>query len=166
MKNVLKISAVLSWINLVVWSIFVIICLLAGLLYQLFPLVIVAFLLSVIVLHSYAALQLRKSLRNPSIPLSRQTPTGIRFIGFIASFFGMISILDGIACFQNTKEIVDLIRPQFEEAYKGLNFNLVTYVHTMGVISLLLGLAVSINVFLNFRLLRWWFFVQDSQPKP
>ena len=91
MNRILKISTILTWINMIIWGLASLLMFLGGLVARNIGLIIISFLLSVIVLHSYAALQLRKSIRNPAIPLSNQTPIGIRFIGFIALFFGMSS---------------------------------------------------------------------------
>ncbi len=86
MKTVLKISSILSWFNMIVWGIVIVLLVLNILGVGQMGILFFPFLLCVIILHSYAALQLHKSIRNPETPLSRQTPTGIRFIGVVAAF--------------------------------------------------------------------------------
>jgi hypothetical protein len=156
LKKVLKISAVLSWFNLVVWGLIVIGGLLSALLFQSFALVAFSFILSVILLHSYAALQLHKSIRHPAIPLSNQTPVGIRLIGFVALFFGITYFANGIAVLQNTREFGQFMHSQFPQA-KDLGAG---GLRAGGVFTLLCGFSISLNVFLNFRLLRWYFFMK------
>jgi hypothetical protein len=74
MKTALKTATILSWINLIIGGILV----LGGLFSMLMAPNVMLMLISVvltgsIVLHSYATLQLRKSIINPDIPLSSQT---------------------------------------------------------------------------------------------
>jgi hypothetical protein len=111
---------------------------------------------SSIVLHSYAALQLRKSIVHPSRPLSSQTPTGIRFIGAVALFFGIGVFANSIALLQNSREYLKLIQPGLPE---GVHFGLRELRFT-GVIALLGGFAIALNVMLNFRLLRWYYLMK------
>jgi hypothetical protein len=85
MKTALKTATILSWINLIIGGILV----LGGLFSMLMAPNVMLMLISVvltgsIVLHSYATLQLRKSIINPDIPLSSQTSSGIRLVGFMA----------------------------------------------------------------------------------
>jgi hypothetical protein len=106
-------------------------------------------------LHSYAALQLHKSIKNPAVPLSNQTPVGIRLIGFVALFFGITYFANGIAILQSPGEFVKLMQAQLPQA-KFNNGSL----RAGGLFTLLCGLSISLNVFLNFRLLRWYFFMK------
>src|SRR5882762_2272544 len=77
MRTVLKISGILSWCNLIVWGIIPCMGVLAALMAG-NPLVLVLyFIMGATALHSFAALKLHTSIRNPAIPLSNQTPAGI-----------------------------------------------------------------------------------------
>jgi len=162
MKKSLKIATVLSWFNLIVWGLISLLFALFAIMSGNLSVLIITFLNGVIVLHSYAALQLQKSIRNPSIPLSSQTPVGIRFIGFIALFFGVLYLADGIAMLQNSQEIIKLLEPQLPPEAKKLNLSAI--MRAGAIFSLLTGLSVAINVSLNFRLLRWYLFSQQ-QPR-
>jgi hypothetical protein len=90
------------------------------------------------------------------MPLSGHTPTGIRFIGFIALFFGISAIGNGIAELQNAREFIELVQSQFPQ-FKGIR---PADVRLGGVFALVIGLSISVNVFLNFRLLRWYYFMK------
>lgn len=158
MKTALKVSTVLSWFNLIVWGLIVVFGLLAALTFQSFPMLVVTFVLSVIILHSYAALKLRKSIMNPAIPLSSQTPIGIRFVGVIASFIGILYLLDGIAILQNPEEYLKLIQDKMTQ-FKGTS---IPAIRAGAAIAFVLGASIAVNVFLNFRLLRWYFFVRGN----
>lgn len=158
----MKVSTVLSWINMIVWGFVVVIGLLFALALQNFALLVIVFLLAVVILHSYAAFQLHKSIKNPSIPLSSQTPVGLRFVGFFALFFGVSCLANGITIIQDPREFLKLMQDQFPQA-KGFS---IADVRLEGFMALFLGLCVAVNVFLNFRLLRWYRFMRDSeQPK-
>ena len=70
MKTALKISNVLSWINLIIGGILVLGGLLSMLMTPNASILLVSIVLTgSIVLHSYAALQLRKSIIHPEVPL-------------------------------------------------------------------------------------------------
>ena len=160
LKKILQISGILSWFNLIVWGLIVLLGLLGALLFQSFALLVFCFLLSVIVLHSYAALQLHKSIKNPAVPLSNQTPVGIRLIGFVALFFGITCFINGFAMASNTREVAQFMQAQVPQA-KGLRIDsLIGVIRAEGIFIFLCGLSISLNVFLNFRLLRWYFFMK------
>lgn len=164
MKKMISISSVLSWICLVVWGLISVLGLLISLVTGNLLMILVAFLLSSVVLHSYAALQLHKSIRNPAIPLGSQTSTGIRFVGFAALFFGLLYITYGLAIIQHPQSLLQAMQstssmPQAKDATMG-------QVRACGFIILLLGLCPAVNVFLSFRLLRWYFMSKQNQDKP
>jgi len=170
MRGVLKAATILSWFNIIVWGIIVAIGLLAGLLLQSLPLIVLVFLVSVIVLNNYADLQLHKSIRNPAIPLGHQTPVGVRFLGYIALFFGVSEIANGIAILQNIQQVVTMMQEQVNQlkssrpaAMPIQPFNARALAGFLGVATLLLGLCISVNVFLNFRLLRWYAWMKQQQ---
>jgi len=146
---------------MIVWGFIVAGGLLGGLFLQSFALMVFAFLLSVILLHSYAAFQLHKSIRNPTIPLSGQTSMGLRFVGFVALFFGVSYIAYGVSILQNPGEVLKLMQPQLGQV-KGFGIG---YVRVMGCIALFLSICISVNVFLNFRLLRWYVLNKQHEGK-
>jgi len=160
MRKVVKISAVLSWINLVFWS-FACLSLLLATAAGGAAFLIMAFFISAIPLHSYAALRLHKSIRNTALPLKRQTITGLRFMGFVVLFFGVTMLANGIATLRNTKEVLQMeqsMMPEFK------HFTEQT-VRLSGIIALLLGLSLVVNVILNFRLLRWYYLSKVNEDK-
>jgi hypothetical protein len=159
MRTILKISAVLSWFNAIFWGLVIVILFLSALSFQNMPFVVFAFVLSAIVLHSYAALQLRKSIRNPAIQLSNHTPTGIRFVGFIALFLGACYMANGIALLQDPGGSLKIMQAQAPEFSKVLT---IASLREGAVMALVLGLFIAVNVFLNFRLLRWYYLVKQS----
>lgn len=153
MKTTLKISNILSWINLVIGGILVV----GGLLSMLSTpnasiLLVSVVLTGSIVLHSYAALQLRKSIVYPDVPLNKQTPTGIRFIGFMALFFAMLNIGNAVVIIQNAAEVIK----QIELPFKPEGIDLVSALRGVGIFSLLFSIGIAVNVLLNIRLLRWY----------
>ena len=160
MRSALKISAVLSWINLIFWGLACLQCLLLGVTGN--PLFLLSgFIVSAVVLHSYAALRLHKSIRNPSVPLSSQTPSGIRFIGFVSLFISTLFIVFGIALIKNAHDVMPMLQanPQFKEfSEKQLRLS--------GVQALVLGLSVAVNVLINLRLLRWYYLSRDNTNIP
>src|ERR1700761_4621638 len=97
MKTTIKAARILTWINLISWGGLLGLLLLFSLASFMLPVIIVVFLLSAIPLNNYAALQLQKSIRHPQVKLSSQTPTGVRFIGFVALFFGISTVVNAIA---------------------------------------------------------------------
>jgi len=163
MNKILKIATVLTWINMIVWIFVSLIGLLIALAAGLAGLVVLI-LPSAVVLHSYASFQLQKSIRNPAIPLNRQTPTGIRFIGFVALFVGITLLVQGISTvtqphtyLKQWQEIQDQMKMKKSDFVPSTPMVIVA-----GVFSLLIGLSVAVNVNLNFRLLRWYYFLRNN----
>ncbi|HTN06496.1 hypothetical protein [Agriterribacter sp.] len=153
MKTTLKISNILSWINLIVGGILVA----GGLLSMLSTpnasiLLVSVVLTGSIVLHSYAALQLRKSIKYPNIPLNKQTPTGIKFIGFMALFFAILNIGNAVVIIQNAEEVIK----QVELPFKPEGIDLVAAIRGAGIFSLLFSIGIAANVLLSIRLLKWY----------
>lgn len=72
MQTTLKVSTILSWINIVIGGLLVLMGLLGVLMAPNLIMLISVVLTGSIILHSYAALQLRKSILNPAVPLSSQ----------------------------------------------------------------------------------------------
>ncbi len=160
MKTALKISNILSWINIIIGGILVVGGLLSMLVAPNASILLVSVVLTgAIVLHSYAALQLRKSILHRDVPLSKQTPTGIRFIGFMALFFAILNIGNAVVIIQNAKEVLD----QVELPFKPEGINMVAAVRGGGIFSLLFSLGIAVNVLLSIRLLRWYLASQQEE---
>jgi hypothetical protein len=162
MKTILPIASVLTWINLVFWGVLlgfgVLICLVSMQL----PLLASAVLMTAIPLNCYAALKLHTSIRHPNIPLNRQTPTGIRFVGLMALFFGVTFIYSGVSFIADPKPAIEAFQQTLSQmpgsqtrALSGVN--MADLVRVLAVVWLVLGLLVSINVILNLRLLRQYY---------
>jgi|SRR6185503_7499083 hypothetical protein len=168
MNKILKIATVLSWINMIFWG-FVCLVFLWGVLSSgASAMLIILIFPSAIVLHSYAAFQLQKSIKKPAVPLSSQTSGGIRFIGFIALFVGLMMLIQGIGTLTNPQAALK----QWQDITKDLQSQTSTKetvltptlfrVHLIGIFGLLIGLSVAINVNFNFRLLRWYHFLRNN----
>jgi len=160
MKRALKVASVLTWFNLIFWGLMTLFVLLAAPVMGIVALV-GAVLLSAIPLNCYAALQLHKSIRRPEIRLSHQTPVGIRFIGFVSLFFGLTTVMDQVSNLQQPAKMLTMLKESLP-GMKGLEFMTVDTVRIISVVGLVLGLAVVVNVILNFRLLRWYYLVHQS----
>jgi hypothetical protein len=161
MKKLIQLSAILSWFNLVVSGLFMALALLAGSFMVGFGnVLVIVVLMGSITLHSYAALQLRKSLLYPSIPLGKQTGTGIRFMGYIALFLAFMYGSSAFYMLQHNKEFIEQV--QMPAEYKNLDLS-GTFKKT-GIFILIFSLSVLINVILNFRLYRLYqiFFTQKD----
>lgn len=162
MKNTLKVANILSWFNLFFWGVPLLINLFKAL-SSLNPVILGALVLfGSIPLHSYAALQLHKSIRKPEVKLSHNTPAGIRFVGLIALFFGFFFLLCGTVFIRSAPTLLNLFKEQmtdFKDAYSGMT---VSDLRRVGFIVLGLGLIAIINVILNLRLLRWYYLVRQS----
>jgi hypothetical protein len=164
MKRVLKAASVLSWVNLIIWAGISLLLVLSSLVFGIVALA-GAFLLSAIPLHCYAGLQLHKSIRYPAKKLSNQTPVGIRFVGSVALFFGILMITDGIGNLAHPGAMIEAAQqsfPQMKEMRGSMSMFTVGFVRISAAVGLILGLAVALNVTLNFRLLRWYYLVHQS----
>jgi hypothetical protein len=156
MKTAINISKVLSWINIVFWGYSILEILMMTVATGIVALLIVAFFFSAMVLHSYAALKLRKSILHPEIPLGSQTPVGIRFIGLAASFFGMLMLLFAYVLLGHTTEYLALMKSQSLPLGEMANIT-PQIARKYGVVMLLLGLCIIANVYINLRLLKWYY---------
>jgi hypothetical protein len=170
MNKTLKVATVLSWINMIIWGLVCLVLLLGLLASGNMTMTLVLIFLSAIILHSYAAFQLHKSIRNPAIPLSSQTSTGIRFIGFVAMFIGISFIFAAVNGYQHSHDILKQMNDNAKEM--GAQFpQMKDFKYTIGQINmlitilLLIGLCIVVNVNLNFRLLRWYFLLRNNDKK-
>ena len=110
MKNILKIAGILTWFNLILWSAILLLMLFSLFVMQTTAILFFVVLFSAIPLNCYAALQLHRSIRRPDVRLSSQTPTGIRFVGFVALFFAISFVVNGLTLTGNTQEAVKIVK--------------------------------------------------------
>lgn len=151
MKNILKVSTILSWFNLVVAGLVVVYILLAGLLAGYFLVFLIVMILpGSIVLHSYAALQLRKSILHPEIPLGNQTPIGIRFLGFVVMALALISIYNSISLIRNPDELIKQVKQLPEAA----SLDIAKLLRIGTAFSVIFSTSIIANALINFRLLK------------
>jgi hypothetical protein len=153
MKRIVQITTILSWFNLVMGGLLV----LAGLFMALaspdmLSILTSLVLVSAIILHSYAALKLRTSIVHPDIPLSRQTPTGIRFMGFVALFCSLMIAGNAFFILQHTNEFVQQVKLPPEAK----NLNIPRLLRGTALFTLVFAMSILVNVVLNMRLLRWY----------
>lgn len=168
MKTTLTIATILSWINIIVWGLIVLFGLLiivpSG---QMLPISFVVLQIS-IPLNCYAALKLHASIRHSNIPLSHETPIGIRFVGLMALFFGIMYVGYGVVILGHPQLILDSINvlPDKMPGYTPEQLAALKKMVVIlgGIISLVLGLMVAVNVVLNLRLLRWYFLSGGAGP--
>ncbi|MCM5530429.1 hypothetical protein [Parasegetibacter sp. NRK P23] len=152
MKKFTNITGVLSWINLIIGGLITLFGLIQALMGGGIVAILQLLLIGSVVLHSYAALQLRKSIVNPEFPLDSKTPTGIRFIGFLALMLGVGCVFQGVQVIGNTKELIDQV--ELPEMPKEINVE--KMFRGVGYFVLVFGLSVAINVLLNISLLKWY----------
>lgn len=160
MKTILKITNILSWINIIIGGIMV----LGGLMGTLMAGGALTMLLSVvltasIVLHSYATMQLRKSILNPDVPLNNQTSGGIRLVGYIALFFSIMNITSAVMIIQNAPEAAK----QITLPVKVEGVDLVSAIRFAGIFSLIFSICVAANVMLSFQMLRWYLINKNNR---
>jgi hypothetical protein len=166
MKTSLTVATVLSWINIIVFGGIVAFCLLGTLIMGQMALLASVVLLSSIPLSCYAGLMLHRSIRRPEVPLSHQTPAGIRFVGLIALFFGIFYMVMGVSIIVQPRQLLDSMK-EAADKMGGLAPAEIASVGKAvilfgGFVIIVLGLIVAINVILNIRLLRWYYLVHRS----
>jgi hypothetical protein len=163
MKTMLKIAAVLTWFNVALWGAAVVFGMLVSLLRVQFAGMLLFVLLSAIPLSCFAGLKLHTSIRHPNVPLSRESTVGIRFVGLIALFFGFWMVIGGTNIIADPSPIIDGMKKFADQMPKDMrSYYQVGRVfgELVGAAVLVLGLAISLNVILNLRLLRWYYLSQ------
>jgi hypothetical protein len=162
MKKVIAVSNILSWFNLIVSGALVLFALASLLfIYPGIQFLISAVLVGCITLHSYAALQLRKSILNAAMPLNKQTPVGIRMMGYMSLFFAIILFSQSVFMLQNIQEIIK--QAQFPPQAKKIDMKgLVT---AIGIFMVIFSISVIVNVGLNLRLLKLYTITRNSEMK-
>jgi hypothetical protein len=162
MKSSLQVARILTWVNLIVWGGMLAFMLLFGLAARVAPMIIAVFLFSAIPLHSYASLKLQKSIRHPQLKLSNQTPVGVRFIGYVALFFGLATMANAYFILQDPKTTLETMKASMADTKGITSAELMAVLKTVAVFIMLMGLSVVVNVILNMRLLRWYYLVKQS----
>lgn len=161
MKTEIKISTILSWINLIVGGMWVFAGVLAVLVMGNMMLLLPVLLIASIVLHSYATMQLIRSLKDPSVPLSSQTPMGIRMVGFLALFFAVSNIISAVTVWQNSGEFVAQMRETLPEQLK--DFDIKPYLQGMVVFLVIFNVCIAVNVLISMRLMRRYQLSQQTK---
>lgn len=123
------------------------------------PMLLSVVLTASIVLHSYATMQLRKSILNPDVPLNNQTSGGIRLVGYIALFFSIMNITSAVMIIQNAPEAAK----QITLPIKVEGFDLISAIRFTGIFSLIFSISVAVNVMLSFQMLRWYLINKNNQ---
>ena len=162
MKNTLTIARILTWFNLIFWGGFLVIMLLYALALHFFPALVGIFVLCAIPLHCYAALQLQRAVRYPGVKLSNHTPVGIRFVGLVALFFGIIATANSFVILRNPNAILAAMKDNMPDPKKFTDAQLSDSLHLLAIVGIVVGLAVVVNVILNTRLLRRYYLVNRS----
>lgn len=160
MKTALKVASILSWFNLIWWGVNLISTLPNVGKMGSFMIVAIVVIAS-IPLNAYASLQLHKSIRHPSVKLNSQTPVGIRFVGLVAEIIGILLLLAGIVVLLNPQQILTAIKGSQDQAFAD-QLGTTKAVKLIGGLFAVLGLSVCVSVILNFRLLRWYYLVNQS----
>ena len=162
MKKTLLIARILTWFNLIFWGGIIALGLLGLLFRQQGTALLSVVLFCAIPLHAYAALQLQKVIRHPNLKLNRQTPTGIRFVGFVALFLGIVLFANGYVMISEPKTALEVIRQSMPDPNQLTDARALGWMHPVGIFLLVIGAIVILNVVLNNRLLRWYFHVRKS----
>jgi hypothetical protein len=162
MKTARTIGKVLAWFNLIYWGFSVITSLLQGLASANMSLLVASVLLAAIPLNSYAALQLHRSIRNPEIKLSHQTPVGIRFVGSFVVLMGIFLTGVALLIILGAKELLPAMKENAVDMLQMLNITSVGQLQGMGAIMLFFGAIMIASALINMRLLRWYYLVKQS----
>lgn len=115
-----------------------------------------------VVIHSLLSLGLQQSIRNPARPLKENTPGGLRIMGFIAIFYAVLLITNGIYGLIHLDEVMKVdaslrqTMPQLPngqtapaQATRGLTAGIL-------VVMVVHAAAVLVNCALSFSFLRQW----------
>jgi len=161
MKRALKVANVLSWFSVIFIGINVVCGLLLALAGGNPSMILSSVIVASIPLHSYAALQLHRSIRRPETKLSHQTPAGIRFVGLVAFLLGALLVIGGAGLLGYAPELYASMAKE-KVKMPVLGDLTIPVLREVGGIYLTLGLVVTVNVILNLRLLRWYYLVHQS----
>jgi hypothetical protein len=161
MKTSLKVASVLTWFNLIWWGLNLVSSLPRAFAIGV-PMLVFVVVLASIPLNCYAAIQLHKSIRHPSVKLGSQVPVGIRFVGMVAQFCGLGLTLVGLIFLLYTAQLLAIVKDPGVNTEGIQEFLNPRGIRFIGGFFLFLGLCIVANVILNFRLLRWYYLVRQS----
>jgi magnesium-transporting ATPase (P-type) len=154
----------LSIINLVVAGFIVLMLLLSLMFMPAMSLVLISMLVTgAVVIHSLLSLGLQQSIKKPARPLKENTPGGLRIMGFIAIFYAVLLITNGIYGLIHLDEVMKVdaslrqTMPQLPngqaapaaQATRGLTAGIL-------VVMVVHAVAVLVNCALSFSFLRQW----------
>lgn len=158
MSSKFGIFRVLSIVNLLVAGFFVLMLLLVLLFMPvLSPVLIFMLLTGSVVIHSILSIALQQSLRNPERPLKSNTPGGIRIMGFMATFYAVLLITNGIFGLNNMDEMLQQAMQQLPQNQPAPSMAFMRSLMTGMIIFLIVhAAAVLVNCALSFAFLRQW----------
>lgn len=156
MKRIVQLFTILSWINLIGASALVFMGLLGLLIGGNAGSFVSVMLTGSVVLHSYAALQLRRSIVYPNVPLDTRVPQGIFIVGFLALFFAISNMAYSFLIIRSAPETMQKITATLPEAYQKMKINFAPIFRLIGICLLVFTLSVITNIMLSFNLMRWY----------
>ena len=162
MRKTLIIARILTWFNLIFWGGLLVIALLGVFLRQQIAALLSIVLFCAIPLHSYAARQLQRAIRFPNVKLSHHTPTGIRFVGLVALFFGIVLFGNAYVMLSDPGAAIEVLKQSMPDPKQLPDAQLHAWMHPLGIFLLVIGVIVILNVILNNRLLRWYYFIKKN----
>jgi hypothetical protein len=87
---------------------------------------------------------------------------GVRFIGYVALFFGLATMANAYFILQDPKTTLETMKASMADTKGITSAELMAVLKTVAVFIMLMGLSVVVNVILNMRLLRWYYLVKQS----
>jgi len=157
-----KIGKALALFNLVFFGFMVLQGLVQAVVMGSLLMLIVAVLLASVPLNGFAGLQLQRSIKNPHIKLSHQTPVGIRFVGSVVILIGIFMAGIGLIVLLAAKEILQVWKENAVDMPKQLNISSVSQLQGAGAEMLFFGSIMIAGAVINMRLLRWYYLVKRS----
>lgn len=148
----------LSIINLLIAG-FLVLMLLLGLLFMpaMSPVLIFMLLTGAVVIHSFLSIGLQQSLKDPARKLKSSTPGGLRIMGFMAIFYAVLLITNGIFVLRNIEEMLPQLVQQMPKSQPAPSLQSLRGMMTGFIIVLILhAAAVLVNCALSFTYLRRW----------
>jgi hypothetical protein len=162
MKVLQVIGKALAWFNLVCFGLMVVQGILQAVAMANLVVLIAAVLLAAVPLNGYAGLQLHRSIKNPEIKLSHQTPVGIRFVGIVVILIGIFMAGVGLIMILAAKDILQVWKENAMDTPKLLDISSASQLQAAGAELLFFGLIMLAGALINMRLLRWYYLVKQS----
>jgi hypothetical protein len=148
----------LSIINLLIAGFFVFMLLLALLFMPaMSPVLIFMLLTGSVVIHSLLSIGLQQSIKDPSRQLKSSTPGGIRIMGFMAIFYAVLLITNGIFGLNHIDEMLQQAMQQLPKGQPAPSMGSMRGLMTGLIIVLIVHAAgVLVSCALSFTYLRQW----------